>query len=297
MHKIPNRLRGEDISSPYNNGSALREMLSSISPLEASIPETRPLPKDFFGAPSNITPSVDMSESVDVLKGILKASEIRNYLVALKRGLIGTTQSIGTIPVKIIQSQFTRGYIISNPTFATGKANTGVFLPSQARAIGTSGNTILTPLDVSDYREIKLYLNITANAGLNTIQIDALTQDPFSGLWASSQLDAFSSPAAVGTYYEDLGSLGVDQNFAIGWTVTNVGGGTATFSLSYVLKDASSAFSLANTIYVGSAGVTSVAGYPILEGKELPVVLDPNVEIWAVSNVVAGLGVRIFELQ
>ncbi len=303
MVKLRRRLGGEDVSNPYSNAFALKEMLFSLDSVssQSSIKEAVPLPPDFFGSSvppiRNIqAPVIDMSESVDLLKGILHANEIRNSIMSLKRGLTGTAQNVGTTPIRIIQARFIRGYIISNPTVATGKANTGTLLTSAVRGTG-SGDTTLTPLDVSDYREIKLYLDVTANGGLDTIQIDALTQDPLTGNWATSQADVFNSPSAVGTYYENLGSLGVDQNFAIRWTVTNVGGGDPTFSLSYILKDASSAFSLANTIYIGSAGVTSTSGYPLLEGRELPLFLEPNVELWAVSNVTAGLGLRIFELQ
>ncbi len=144
---------------------------------------------------------------------------------------------------------------------------------------------------------IKLFLDISANAGADTIQIGALTQDPLSNNWAISQLDIFISPATVGTYYQSLGSLGVDENFAINWAVTNVAGPGPTFSLSYIIKDASAAFSLSNTIYIGSAGVTSTSGYPLLEGKELPLFLHSNVELWAVSNVASGLNLRIFDFN
>lgn len=311
MVKHKKTFSGDEVSNPYSDKAALKEMLFSLNTpmFPKKVTEATPLPRDFFGPVTppvrNIVgsyskglpgPTIDMSESVDLLKGILHAEEVRNSVMSLKRGLIGTAQNIATTPVRIIQARFLRGYIISNPTIATGKANTGTLLVSATRATG-SGLTTATPVDVSDYREIKLYLDITANAGLDTIQIDALSQDPLTLKWATSQADLFVSPSAVGTYYENLGSLGVDQNFAIRWTVTNVGGGDPTFSLSYTLKDASSAFSLSNTIYIGNAGVTPTSGYPLLEGRELPIFLEPNVELWAVSNVSAGLGLRIFELQ
>lgn len=295
----PKSLRGID-PTPYNDYSALSKMLKGIG-MASNIPVVgRRIPSPIYNAPffkPADAQAPNGGQDSDIQKRILESIEIQNSVLVLKRGLSGISISIGTTPVKVINSQFLRGYILSNPTVATGKANTGTLLTSAARAAGGTGDTTGTPLDVSDYREMKVYLDITANAGVNTIQIGGLTKDSLSGKWAISQSDIFVSPAAVGTYYENLGTLGVDENFAINWGVTNVGGGNTTFSVSYLMKDSSAAFSLSNTIYLGGAGVTPTSGYPLLEGNELKFFLDSNVELWAVSNVAAGLDLKIFELQ
>lgn len=273
----------------YNEHGFVRNVLRNIEPKTNINP---------YLLPKIVSPTLPIRDDrqLAVMEMLLENSDKFTSTFALKRGLVGTSTSVGTTATMVLQSRFLRGYILSNPTVSTGKATTGTLLASASRATG-SGTTTTSPIDVSDYKEIKLYLDISANAGLDTIQIDALTRDPVSGNWANSQTDIFISPSAVGTYYENLGSLGVDENFAIRWTVTNVGGGDPTFSLSYVVKDASAAFSLSNTIYIGGSGVTTVSGYPLLEGHELRFFLEPNVELWAISPVSSGLDLKIFELQ
>ncbi len=295
----PKSLRGID-PTPYTDYSALSKMLKNIGTASPIPTIGRRIASPIYNAPFFKSPAIQDTggqQDSEIQKRILESIEIQNSILVLKRGLSGISISIGTTPVRVVNSQFLRGYIFANPTVATGKASTGVLLASAARPAGGSGDSTIIPLDVSDYKEMRLYLDITLNAGANTVQIGGLTKDSLSGNWAISQSDIFVSPASVGTYYENIGTLGVDDQFAINWGVTNVGGGNTTFSVSYLMKDSSSAFSLSNTIYLGGAGVTPTSGYPLLEGKELKFFLDSNVELWAVSNVAAGLDLKIFELQ
>jgi len=54
---------------------------------------------------------------------------------------------------------------------------------------------------------------------------------------------------------------------------------------------------LANTIWVGGPDVNSTTGFPILEGKDLKLFVMPNTELYAVSDISAGINMRVFDLQ
>ena len=242
------------------------------------------------------TPQQFKQESLTdfLLQRLVKDADTFLTTLALDRGLIGRSITVTTTPTRVIQAQFLRGYILVNPTSSIGKAASGTLVASAARLASDSGNTQATSLDVSDYKEIKLFLSITASTG-GVVNVNTQTKDPVSGNWATAQTDVFSSPAAVGTHYANIGSLGVDDDFAIAWDVSAAG--NSTFSIGYVLKDTTVAFGTANAIFLGGPDVTTTAGFSLLEGKEFKFFMRPNAELWAVSGSAAGLTLKVFELQ
>ena len=242
------------------------------------------------------TPQQFRQESLTdfLLQRLVRDADTFLTTLALDRGLIGRSVTVTNTPTRVIQAQFLRGYILVNPTSSIGKASAGSLVASANRAALASGNTQASALDVSDYKEVKLFLSITGGTG-GVVNVNAQTQDPVSGNWASAQVDVFSSPSAVGTYYANLGTLGVDENFAISWDVSVAG--TSTFSIGYILKDTSVAFGTANAIYLGGPDVTTTAGFSLLEGKDFKFFMKPNAELWAVSNSATGLTLKVFELQ
>lgn len=234
----------------------------------------------------------EMREEEFLLRQIRDNTTILASTNLLGRGILGRLETVTTTPRRVVQSRALRGYILTNPTASIGKANAGTLLASTLRASGASGNTQSSALDVSDYRSARLFLDISAGTG--TVTINAQSKDPISGNWVTTQPDIFSAPTAVGTYYANLSDLGVDENFAISWSVATA---SSTFSLGYILKDTSAAFGTANAIYLGGPDVNASTGFPLLEGKDLQFWMKPNAELWAVSNSASGLGLRIFELQ
>lgn len=242
------------------------------------------------------TPQQFRQESLTdfLLQRLVKDADTFLTTLALDRGLIGRSITVTTTPTRVIQAQFLRGYILVNPTSSIGKASSGTLVASANQAALATGNTQATSLDVSDYKEVKLFLSITGGTG-GVVNVNAQTQDPVSGNWATAQTDVFSSPSATGTYYANLGSLGIDEDFAIAWDVSAAG--TSTFSIGYVLKDTTVAFGTANAIFLGGPDVTTSAGFSLLEGKDFKFFMRPNAELWAVSNSAEGLTLKIFELQ
>lgn len=215
-------------------------------------------------------------------------------LSTLERGY-GTRQfAVGAAASRIYASTQPRGIVLLNPSRSAGLTSSGTLLPLAAYGVGT-GNTKATPLGVGNYRSLAAFLDVTVNGGGGTLIVDAYTQDPLSGHWALAQKDIFAGQAAVGTYYALLGGLGVDQNFAIVYTVAVAG---ITFSVSYIEKDGlpGSTSGLDRTIYIGpSSAVNTVSGRPILEGQSEKFFVKEYTEIWAVS--VTPVNVRILELS
>lgn len=211
----------------------------------------------------------------------------------LDRGLIGRSVTIGTTPTRIIQSQFLRSYIIMNPSLIVGGTAVGTLLASALQS--ANGNTQADSLGVANYRDLHLFLNITAVTGSSpTLDIYAQALDPVSLNWADTQL-LYSGISATGTHYANPGSLGLSTDFAIRWEL----GGTTpnfTFSVGYVLKEGlpGTGAGVGKTLFLGNSGVTVESGFPLLEGQSRPFYLKENTELWAVANT--SLDLRVFEL-
>jgi len=226
------------------------------------------------------------------------AENVRNMssTIILETGLVNRQIAIGTTPIQVVDGRVTRGYIFLNPTPTAGLTSTGTLLASALRAGGASGNTQATAVGVASYRTARLFLDISATGG-GVVTVNAQSQDPISLNWATvpSLTDVFGSPSAVGTYYVDLGEIGVDRSFAVSWDVSAAG--SSTFSLGYVLKDglAGGSTGLSNTIYLGPEGVSSISGFPLLEGQSLPFYFRSNVKLYAVS--LSSTTLSIFDLQ
>lgn len=213
--------------------------------------------------------------------------------VVLRRGLIGRVETITTTPKLIInqQEQGGRGFLLLNPAGVVGLTAKGV-LVSDTTLVGAS--TLQSgSLGVANYKTGKLFFNVTFTAGAGPVTFDIQTLDPVSGtIWVISQT---ISMTATGNTYVDLGTMGVDTDLSVFVTVPV--GTTITFNIGFVLKDGLDGTSagVTQTIFVGAAGVSTTAGYPLLSGKERSFYVMENVQLWAVT---AGpsLSLNIFEL-
>lgn len=228
-----------------------------------------------------------------------QASDDLDILVnvnSIGRGINSRVVTVTTTPQQIIKAIQPRGYIIVNPTHASGLTSSGTGFPSLLRT--TAGSPFLSSaVGVANYDRMIFFLDISANNGAPSVKIDVQSQDPISLNWATAQGDIFSAPTAVGTYYANIGNLGVDSNLRLKATLTGVV--SSTFSVGYILKDGlpGSSSGLANTVYLGGPGVTSVSGYSLFEGAEFKYFFLANAELWASSLVAAGVNLQIFELQ
>lgn len=250
-------------------------------------------------APSIITP-VSMSEYETQALKLLKDSnydlDILRLISVIGRTITPRTYTIGTSAVQIIKATDPKGYIILNPSRTAGFTTSGVILADASYAGLATGNTQATSIGVANYDRAMLYLTIPATSAGATVKIDIMTQDNVSGAWATAQADIFGSPTAAGTYYANIGNIGVDTALAIKYTIGAAG---AEFSLNYTLKDGlpGSAAGVNKTVYLGNQGVSSVSGFDLLEGQKFEKFFLANAELWAVSGVTAGVTIKVFEMS
>lgn len=227
------------------------------------------------------------------------ASQIANDVHAiagtlvLRRGLIGRVVAIPNTPVLVINQQEVggRGYLLLNPAGVVGLTAKGTLISTTTLVGATS--LLSGDLGVANYKTAKIFINCTAIAGGGTVTFDIQTLDPVSGtVWIISQT---ISVAATGGFYADIGTLGVDTDLSVNVTVP--GGTTITFTVGFVLKDGLDGTSagVTQTIFIGAAGVSTTAGYPLLSGKERSMYIMENVQLYAVT---AGptLNMNVFEL-
>ena len=146
-------------------------------------------------------------------------------------------------------------------------------------------------LGVANYLKAHFHLDVTAVTG--TWDINLQSQDPASNNWATAQ-NIFSSITAVGTYYADVGELGVCTDLAIEYDPTSAG--SITFSISCTLKNGilGSGTGLSKIISVGGPGVSTTSGYPLLEGIEKAFIVGENVSVYGIAAT--SLTLKVFRL-
>jgi hypothetical protein len=269
----------------------------------------RPLQPDTrWGGPSG-TPQVRQIEADIAAQASPGASDLVSLLAAIKQNtdiqVLLQTIGLGFVPRNvtilpattngptqiIVPNQAPRGYILLNPAEISGFSTQVTFFASAARAAATYTSS---SFNVSGVDSARVFLDVTANATPLALTINAQSQDPLSGNWATSQADIFSGNNAVDTYYADIGPLGVDSFMRL-QAVVGAGVGTVTFSISGVFKGGINS-PVGSTVYIGGPDVNVTLGYPILAGDKYPVFLRENVGLFAISAV-NSLVLKIFQLQ
>lgn len=256
----------------------------------------------YIDIPKDVNPFSSMyADKNKVLDAILRQLYAISSEFRLDRGLLSTTFQVGTTPIPVIESSIAKSYIILNPSVdaglsALGSVKTGTLISSGTRTI--SGNIQGAPLNVTDYRDLHIYLDVTAAGGAAPIlNLILQTYDPLSLSWFDAQA-IITNVTAPGKYYANVGSIGLATSMALRWTITGGGGQTFTFSIGYVLKDSlpglNAAPDLPRTIYIGSSGVTAESGYPLLTGASRIFFMKENTKLWGMAQV--SLDVKIFDM-
>lgn len=214
--------------------------------------------------------------------------------LVLRRGLLGRVVTITSTPSLIINQQERggRGYLLLNPAGVVGLTAKGTLIDSTTLV----GATTLTSgsLGVANYKNAKFFVIATFAAGVGPVTFDLQTLDPVSGATYITSQTVFNL-VATGNAYADVGSLGIDTDLRM--FVTVPAGTTITFTVGFVLKDGLEGTSAGatQTIFMGSSGVSTTAGYPLLSGKERPFYLMENVQLYAITTG-PSLNINIFEL-
>lgn len=229
------------------------------------------------------------------LKAMADDLDILMMVNTFGRGITSRTVSVTTTPTLIVKANQPKGYIIVNPLASAGLTTSGTLFPSLLRTTAGSPFTS-SAVGVANYDRLIAFLDISATVLTPAVKIDVQSQDPISLNWATAQFDIFSAPTAVGTYYANLGTLGVDSNLRL--KATLVGGTSSTFSVGYLLKDGlpGGSSGLANTVFLGGPGVSTVSGYSLNEGAEFKYYFLANAELWGVSFASGGVNLKVFEL-
>lgn len=105
------------------------------------------------------------------------------------------------------------------------KTETSTLLASAART--TSGSS--AELDTSDFREVVVYLNVTAASGTTpTLDLKAQSLDPVSGVWMDVPSGGLTQKTAAGTELKVVSS-GLGARLRISYTIA---GTTPSFTFS-----------------------------------------------------------------
>lgn len=214
-------------------------------------------------------------------------------VITLQRGLLGRVVTITSTPQLIIDQQEVggRGYLLLNPAGVVGLTATATVFSTQT-VIGANTATS-AEFGVANYKTARFFVVATFVAGVGPVTFDLQTKDPVTGTYITAQ--TVFSLAATGNAYADVGTLGIDTDFRM--LVTVPAGTTITFSVGAVLKDGleGTTTGTAQTIFIGGAGVTPQAGYPLLAGNEKSFYLIENVKLYAVTSG-PSLDMNIFQL-
>lgn len=263
-------------------------------------------PNNIYGLPPDLWPkhiiqggSVGqraLADAARLSEAVDRTPEIPypGYAIFVSRGLIGRVVAVGTVPVLLVSEPYTTPTLILNPSQSVGLTTT---------VTGWSGvavNGQLTPsFGVSGFETVHLHLNVTAIGGADAWDIYAQTFDSISGQWMDSQVVfagvTTASVALDPNVYAYPGTFGIatDMRFRF---VQTAGVANITCSIGATLKlgAGGSSAGLAQVVYLGGAGVSTVSGYPLLEGQSQVFVIGENVELWAVAATT--INIRMFTL-
>lgn len=243
-----------------------------------------------FGPGGALVPGAGQSPMDFYLNSIDRNVRTIASTVVLDRGLLGREVTVQTTPTLLVDAQYLRGYIFLNPNESVGLTSAGTILASASR----SGTGSSSSLGVANFLEGHFFLDVTvAPGGADTLTVRLEALDPATLNWAVVQ-DLFSAVTATGTTYSFPGTFGVATDLRVSWEIS--GAASATFSVGFVLKNGliGTSSGLSQTIFIGSDGLTTTTGFPLLNGQAEKFYLRENTKLFGIAN--APLPIRIFEL-
>ncbi len=231
----------------------------------------------------------------DALIRILKNTDIDISLRTIGNAFFPRVITLGTAPTLIIApNRSPRGYILINANTSASGITTTLTMFAAATVLPVA-TTNTAAVSVGGYETARFLCNVTEASAGATTSFNLETQDPISGNWAIAQSDIFQwggGGAAIGTYYANVGGIGVDDQMRISAVV---GGDTMTCSLACILKPAISATIAGATAFIGGPDVNTTIGYPVLSGTKETFYLKENTAIYGVAT--GALTLNVFELQ
>ncbi len=226
---------------------------------------------------------------LDYLKILTKTEFDRFALETLGNAFTPFVFTVGTTPTLLLPPNKTpRGYLFMNPSqnLTGATLDTNLFTP----AVRGAGTFLSAAVNVQGLRTARFFLNITIPPA--TLQVNVQSRDPQTLNWATVQTDIFSGVVAVGTYYANVGEIGVDDFIRLQVVQTGAG---ANWSITMVNKEAFGSIVTGVAVFLGNANVIAGFGYPILGGQEKRFWLMDNTPLFAIAQVATEL--RVFQLQ
>lgn len=270
-----------------------------FDPSMVLIPAARPGQPTMTAEHAMIMGRIFAQENMKELQGLWNALGDMDKLdgIPVTKAFTGITVEIGTNPVRIIAPETQRPYLLLNPAIET----TGQTASDTISAVGTSisADANTADINVAGVEDVHIFFNPTAISGSWSVFLQA--KDPVTGGYADTQklfdTDDAEIVAGGGPYYAYVGSLGIPGTTR--FRFVEDAAGTLVYSLGIVRKknvgqlDISAGVPL--TIYLGNSGVTTVSGYPLLEGEERFFIIDQNVELYGVAQATVSL--KLFQLE
>lgn len=247
-----------------------------------------PLPPDLEGKPTPIPGIREVPGGLTTERN--RPPSYTGSAISLHRSLIGTRIIVGLTPVLLIKDTQTWPYLITNPAITNELTNIYTAVPVTTATV--SGNSKNSPLDVAGFEQAHIFINVTSVGGIWDFYL--MTQDQLSGVWLESQR-LFARVREESLYY-GYTNLGIVSKLAFKWHHTGKSG-TLIFSINVSLKTGlgGNPAAVSKVVYLGGPEVNIYSGYPLLEKQEKILIMDANVELWAIANQ-AGLEVRTFRL-
>lgn len=226
----------------------------------------------------------------DALIHILKNTDIDILLRTLGTAFFPRRVTVGTTPTLIIApNRYPRGYILINPnTTVSSVVTTVTVFASQTFPVATTNSA---PVNVSGHGGAAFIMDITEPSA-GPVSVNLQSQDPLTGNWATAQTDIFSGARTIGTFYANVGALGIDQMMRLQMVVA---GDTMDASVSAILKPSLAGTIAGPTIFLGNSDVNTTIGFPLLSGSRETWYLRENTPIYAIA--VASTPLNLFELQ
>lgn len=236
-----------------------------------------------------------MDKNSGILISMDKSLEIIAGIRTISKAFIGKVVTVGTSPTLLIDS-YRKGsaYTLINPTGAVGTTISVPVLPvgtllSSADIVKNSNN-----ISVSNYDSARIFLDITAIDATGNIEVIVQSMDVLSGKYVDIQ--SIFNVNSVGTYYTNIGGMGVDTDLRLRWIITGTGTITVTGSVACVLKEGLGGTATSGgsqTLYIGNEGVSTNSAFAILEGQTRDFYVRENIKIYGISTT--PVDIRIIE--
>lgn len=255
----------------------------------------QPNPQNYEGLPPDLFPRAIREGELrrgPVSTERAKRDEPAGYLgeaIFLSRNFVGQTITVTTSPTLLIKESYDWPYIILNPSRSIGLTSSVTALASGVVSNGATTSSFA----VSGVNQVHLIADVTAIGGAASWDVYSQILDPVSGNWADTQI-VFTLTATGTTYaFPNKFGVGTDMRFRFDRTA---GAGTITVSIGTILKEGTGGNNagLAQVVYLGGPGVSTVSGFPLLEGTYQPFVVGENVELYGVANT--NIDIRLFKL-